>query len=395
MPPVFADPRIPYHADGTRVFHRLTSNDPRSARFYNATSFTEFTDDQREYLNGDRRHAVSFYSTVRDDTNSFNIDLYARDVTFFFPTHMSLTAIFLGSQDTTSSNGFEHGYQHIEALVSPDTTALDDGTWVSLGLVPLSTKHVTDSAITTDETNLLRFVRLNEDPIDTSRTVRFDPPGFRVAWDADLFEWRQPRIAHTEPQTRMDHGLGIIPLYGEGWSNVLALRLQVSGNFNALGDSVAIHLYGRPMDPNVAGLSYERADGEPLVARDLSWGDSFPQSGVHVLGPFRLRNTTDQTAEGVTARVAGTLDWGYTEATDPAYADEFYSPIMPFVTARIAGGPWQASAISGKHIALVVGDLAPGETSDEIEVRFDYTSPQVDDWTRARLLMTAEVGVWT
>ncbi len=383
--PDFADTRLPYHLDGTRVFHRISAEDSRSV-WFNLKSYTEFTPEQRERLNEDRRHAVSFYAT---DTTSqaFPISLYGREVTFFFPVKMTLTGIFLATTD--DDRGFNYEYQTIFASVSPDTTALDDGTWHELGWTPVSSQfRFSDTGTEIHQTRVITLIAGADAP---SAVTKFESM-HSVAWDADQELWGTDSPSST--YARITDGIGIVPLYGEDWSDVQALRLRVDGTFDSIGRYVSIHLYGQPTDPDDAGITYERSDGEPLVRDDLDFGNVPYMSGPHILGPFRIRNTTDRTASDVVAKISGTVGWGLTEVTNVAYTDEFYSLLMPYVQARIGGGAWQSSPVSGKHIPLVVGDLAPGEVSDDIEVKLDYNTNVMPMWSRTHLALALEIGTW-
>lgn len=384
----FGDTRIAYHLDGTRVFHQLTSDDPRSITYYHNASHIEFTPKQREYLNEDRRHAVTFYST--DPFETFGYSLYGRELTFFFPVHMNITGIWIGSND--SDRGFTFEYQTIYASASSDTTALDDGTWRDLGWVPLGSQFRQYGSVSTPnpEYEMTRAIKLNS-TTDVSSQVPRTMNSRRVAWDAAPPRWNTSTIS-TQNEWLENEGLGIVPLYGDEWYNIIALRLYVTGSFDSIGDPANIHLYGRPTDPDVAGLTWERSDGALLQPSDLSWGSVVAGSGPHIVGPFRMRNTTDLDAPHVRTWIAGKLDWGSTTVTSAAYEDELYSPIMPYIQVRLDGGPWVSSAVSGKHIEIDLGDIGPGEISGEVEVKLDYTPTTMPPWSQAYITLGAFIG---
>jgi len=384
----FDEPRLPYHVDGTRVFHQLRSNDSRFPEWFDVKDYHEFTEEQRAYLNGDTRHGVTFSGTGVNPELSFTTTLASKEVDFFFPCLMDLTGIFLGINST-------YQYRDVRAYVSADTTSLDDGTWTEIG--PLLLSEILPNNFgypPTNTTNDAREAKLNEPTTAVTVAIRMDPASHRSAWDAPHRSLGYKGSFNSSDPATFRDGIGAVPLYGGDWAGVRALRITTPGtSFNSLGQNVVIHLYGRPTNPDDAGLTYERADGAPLQHEDLDWGNVPMQSGDHILGPFRLRNTTDKTAEGVVATVDGSLSWLTTEITSmPA---DIVSPILPYITARIGGGSWISSPVSGKKIEVPVGDLAPGEFSDDIEVRLNYPGSTLPGWSRSNVVLLSSAEAWT
>lgn len=354
----YGDTRIPYHVDGTRVFFKLADNTYPSRQL----GHVEMTYLQTSYLNSDRLFSVLPIYLGTPNSNPYLGDVGVEVISFFFEKPMSITGVWMGMVQFS-------GTVSTQIDVSSDTTALDDGTWTRVRFEGVSTIQNVDSPYQSqDEINSFVSVRMSEPTTKVSSGRNNDFNAFQdVAWD-------KPLAAFTNYE---DYSLGIIPSYGNEWRNVKAMR------FSGLKDYSTVHLYGRPTDPNDAGMTFVRENGEPIRPRDVSFDPVYLGSGDHVLAPLRLWNSSDETMVRITLRVDATDDWKYVTANTG------YSDLMTMVSVRIGGGAWVFPSVSGNKIEIPIPDLAPGELSDTIEIR--ATAPDampVNTPTRSSLILS-------
>lgn len=388
--------RIPYHADGTRVFYRKSEYRTFPYDYVTHLDYTEVPEVGKIHLNLERRGSLAFGQNGAASMNGAFPHYGAWEIVFFFARPMDITGIYFTSIRSALHSFVTAPEPMVEVPLlsaSKDTTAIDDGDW-SVGIpVPQSTSRIftdtTEGGFATPE-NRRFFVWDLEDVVATGQV--FNPRGadtmatYRGTYDAD--------------------GYGVQMLYSDDFRGVRAMRITmpdvlIGGVYHpaAFGSRTNIHLYGTPTEePDLWGVDIVNADSSELDANDLHFGDlEQPPTGTvtYTMPSFRVRNYSDtKTAENVTLTVTQPLDQRMFTSSFVAWAT-----LMAYVEARVGGGAWQnTAAVTTDEIVLSLPDLSPGEESPIIEVRMRTANLTLAEWVQygpGNLELLPEVGAWS